>query len=396
MESKMISNITPNILKLKEKNLLTGSHPLNIIKTVIFDYFQKSKITGYMGGASNATGCYRVPDVNFEIFDNLDPIVTTKQCFDDLLIPKDHPGRAPTDTYYVDENTVLRTHTSSHQSDHLKEGHNAFLVVGDVYRKDTVDASHFPVFHQMEAVKLFDKQKTSVEWVETDLKFVLEGLVRHLFGSDIKLKWSPDYFPFTEPSFELEVFWNNDWLEVLGCGIVHEQILKNTGRESKIGWAFGLGLERLAMVMFGIPDIRLFWTEDPRFHDQFKNSLKEIRAQERQFLNLGITGSLNISDFLTKFKEYSKYPSVKKDVNFLIGPDFHENDLHSLIRSVCDDLIESVELIDTFYHKKLEKTSNCYRITYRSMDRNLTHEEINEMQEKIIVKLVEDMKLEIK
>ena len=234
-----------------------------------------------------------------------DPIVTKTQCFDDLLIPPDHPGRQPSDTYYIDDKTLLRTHTSAHQSEHLRQGYEAFLCTGDVYRRDEIDRSHFPAFHQMEGVKLFPKDMEGggvvprEEWVESeackmigeDLKQTLDGLVDVLFPG-CERKWSEDYFPFTEPSFECEVLYEGEWLEILGCGVIHTDVLKNVGMEDRHGWAFGLGLERLAMVLFKIPDIRLFWSTDERFTKQFKNG-----------------------DTTTVFKPYSKYPPCYK-----VGP----------------------------------------------------------------------------
>merc|ERR1719337_799620 len=106
--------------------------------------------------------------------------------------------------------------------------------------------------------------------IAADLKKTLEGLCDHLFGP-VEKRWIDEYFPFTEPSFELEIFYNGDWMEVLGCGVIHHDVLRTAGLdpEKVHGWAFGLGLERLAMVLFSIPDIRLFWSQDPRFIEQF-------------------------------------------------------------------------------------------------------------------------------
>eukprot|EP00913_Durusdinium_trenchii_P011534 g10829.t1 len=164
-------------------------------------------------------------------------------------------------------------------------------------RRDEIDASHYPAFHQCEGVRLFDAQKVSKEEVMEDLKKTLEGLAAHLFqlktGEDT-MRWLDEYFPFTEPSLELEIFYNEDWMEVLGCGVIHHDVLRNAGLdpEKVHGWAFGLGLERLAMVLFGIPDIRLFWSDDARFAQQFSE------------------GSFSEK---TKFKPFSKYPPVLKD-----------------------------------------------------------------------------------
>lgn len=298
--------------------------------------------------------------------------MTTTQCFDDLLIPPDHPGRAPSDTYYVTSDQLLRTHTSAHQSQHLRSGVDAFLCCGDVYRRDEIDATHYPAFHQMEGVKLMTPtsvqnaegltgnawlNSTECAMVEQDLKATLEGLMDHLFGPTEK-RWNDDYFPFTQPSYELEIYHNGEWMEVLGCGVIHEKVLQLSNRGNRRGWAFGLGLERLAMILFKIPDIRLFWTQDTRFHSQFKEGC------------------------IVEFHPYSKYPPVFKDIAFWTQ-DFVENDFFDLVRSVAGDLVEKIELIDSFTHPKSGRASRCYRIAYRSMDRNLTNEEIDELQFKL-------------
>lgn len=118
----------------------------------------------------------------------------------------------------------------------------------------------------MEVVKSLKKSEVSVEEAMLDLQQTYENLVKHLFGEDIQIRWIPAYFPFTEPSLELEIFFNNSWMEVLGCGILRPEVMKAFGRpDDEIAWASGAGLERLAMLLFDIPDIRYFWTEDPRF-----------------------------------------------------------------------------------------------------------------------------------
>jgi phenylalanyl-tRNA synthetase alpha chain len=191
-----------------------------------------------------------------------------ESCFDDLRVGKDHVSRKPSDTYYLNENTVLRTHTSAHQTHFISSGIKAFLCTGDVYRRDEIDSSHYPIFHQMEGVRIFDDNDfpkgisiiDSKKIIEDDLKNILTGLAKHLFGN-VEMRWRNDYFPFTEPSFELEILFNGDWLEVLGCGVIHDEVMNNSGKPNKYGWAFGLGLERLAMILFDIPDIRLFWSK---------------------------------------------------------------------------------------------------------------------------------------
>jgi len=183
------------------------------------------------------------------------------------------------------------------------------------------------------------------------------------------------------------VFWQGDWLELLGCGVVKQEVLMNAGVPDKLGWAFGLGLERLAMVLFGIPDIRLFWSSDPRFLTQFSPGK------------------------VTRFQPYSRYPPCYKDVAFwTVGSSpsnkntsgggghtpFHENDMMEIVRDVAGDLAEDVRLIDEFKHPKTGRTSVCYRINYRSMDRSLSNEEVNEIQDKVRNRLVEQLGVELR
>ena len=180
---------------------------------------------------------------SFKAFDNLSPIVTTKQCFDDLRVPPDHVSRSPSDTYYLNDRELLRAHTSAHQCMLMGQGETAFLCSGDVYRRDEIDSSHYPVFHQMEGVRLYpdgvfpddmseDDRKTIIA---QDLKDTLSKLARKLFG-DVEMRWADDYFPFTTPSYELEVKYNGDWLEVLGCGVIHDDVISNAGLpEGKLG-----------------------------------------------------------------------------------------------------------------------------------------------------------------
>lgn len=348
-----------------------------------------------------------------------------------------------------------------------------------------------------------------MDFAAQQLKATLEGLAKHLFG-DVECRWVDAYFPFTEPSFELEIFFEGDWLEVLGCGVTQQAILDANGNAGNVAWAFGLGLERLAMVLFDIPDIRhavgsparlsvctcadaprggklhfracevikkqalnpnlqcpallchllcvlqrcrrplyiepwrahwspadngnllscrLFWSDDRRFLDQFQ-----------------------AGDLRSKFKPFSKYPPVFKDIAFWITDDFTENNLAEIVRSagVCirrrstkqetgaalgsqrsvygkalafavhkrrwshvraigfdsaeaparhfkgptfqatatsscagGDLVEEVKLIDEFENRKKGRTSNCFRIAYRSMERSLTDEEINAIQNEV-------------
>ncbi|KAJ2702423.1 phenylalanyl-tRNA synthetase alpha subunit, mitochondrial [Coemansia spiralis] len=179
--------------------------------------------------------------------------------------------------------------------------------------------------------------------------------------AEFPVRWIDAQFPFTSPSWEMEVLFRGEWLEICGCGIMKQAILSDAGMPERVGWAFGFGLERLAMLLFGIPDIRLFWSSDPRFTGQFA------------------------SGRIDTFKAFSRYPPCTKDVSFWLPThgDFHENDLMDLVRSTAGDLVESVRLIDSFTHPATGKTSQCFRITYCSMDRNVTNDEINAIQDRV-------------
>lgn len=348
-------------------------HPLNTISSIISNYF-KTEYTQKQAAKLAALSPPAALDYqDMLIFDDLSPVVTLEQNFDELLIPADHVSRKPTDTYYLDDKRVLRCHTSAHQSELMKmKGNTAFLAAGDVYRRDTVDVTHFPVFHQMEGVRIFPKHPQIDEaFVVEDLKEALGGMVRALFG-DVQIRWIDAYFPFTDPSLEMEIFFNGEWLEVFGCGAVQKQILSNTGNDGHQAWAFGLGLERLAMILFDIRDIRLFWSEDPRFVSQFT------------------------AGQVTKFKPFSRQPACYKDISFWVPPTFHENEFFELVRQVGGVLVEDVKLTDKFVHPKTGRESQCYRMNYRSMDRNLTNEEIDAIQFEVRKHAADHLKVELR
>ncbi|MCJ1259407.1 hypothetical protein MMC24_007244 [Lignoscripta atroalba] len=243
-----------------------------------------------------------------------------------------------------------------------------------------------------------------VEAIAAHLKKSLEGVVVEIFSKareaaiaagdasidteePLRVRWIEAYFPFTSPSWELEVFWQGDWLELLGCGVVKQDLLSNAGVPNQIGWAFGVGLERVAMLLFSIPDIRLFWSKDTRFLSQFSSS-----------------GSIG------RFVPFSKYPACYKDVAFWLrsssnsaggglrsnAQDFHENDVMEIVRDVGGDLVEDVKLVDDFTHPKTGRKSLCYRINYRSLERTLRNEEANELHEDVRKRLVDKLGVELR
>ena len=183
-----------------------------------------------------------------------------------LNIPEHHPARAMHDTFYCNADLLLRTHTSNVQIRYMNETRPPLRVIapGRVYRCDS-DMTHTPMFHQVEGI-MVDEGVTFAH-----LKGVLEEFAEHIFGEGVETRFRPSYFPFTEPSAEVDILGDNGWLEILGCGMVHPTVLENVGIDSRkySGFAFGMGVERIAMLRYGINDIRMFFENDLRFLRQF-------------------------------------------------------------------------------------------------------------------------------
>ena len=187
--------------------------------------------------------------------------------FEALNTPADHPARDMQDTFYFTDGRLLRTHTSSVQIRYMENHQPPIRIVapGRVYRRDTVDATHSAVFHQVELLAV-DKGLTF-----TDLKGTIKEFLRQMFGDELPTVFRASYFPFTEPSAEVDVQWQGKWLEVMGCGMVDPNVLKAVGYDPEVytGFAAGLGVERFAMILHEIDDIRRLYTSDLRFLSQF-------------------------------------------------------------------------------------------------------------------------------
>ena len=196
-------------------------------------------------------------------------VETSWHNFDALNTPEWHPARYESDTLYTNINleTLLRTQTSTVQIRHMENNDPPAYIVapGRVFRSDQLDATHSPVFHQLEGLAIDKNLKF------TDLKGTLEYFVKQFFGEDIETKFIPHFFPFTEPSAEVLVKWNNEeWLEILGCGMVDPNVLKHVGYPKEYqGFAWGVGIERLAMLKYQIDHIKNFYENDIRFLEQF-------------------------------------------------------------------------------------------------------------------------------
>lgn len=199
--------------------------------------------------------------------------------FEALNIPKNHPARSEQDTFYINDNVVLRTQTSPVQARVMEKQQPPIKMIspGKVFRSDAVDATHSPIFYQMEGL-VIDKNVTFA-----DLKGTLELFAKKMFGDKVKTKFRPHHFPFTEPSAEMDatcfvcngegcrVCKGEGWIEILGCGMVHPDVLRNCGidPEEYSGFAFGFGVDRMVMLKYGIDDIRLLYESDMRFLNQF-------------------------------------------------------------------------------------------------------------------------------
>ncbi len=188
--------------------------------------------------------------------------------FDALNIPAHHPARTDHDTFFFNPSLMLRTHTSGVQIRTMEKQQPPIRIIapGRVYRND-YDMTHTPMFHQVEGLLVDDK--TSF----TELKGILHDFLLNFFEEDLKIRFRPSYFPFTEPSAEVDVMGKNGrWLEVLGCGMVHPNVLRSVGidPEKYAGFAFGMGVERLTMLRYGVNDLRAFFENDLRFLKQFK------------------------------------------------------------------------------------------------------------------------------
>ena len=325
----------------------------------------------------------RQPD--FKDFDviQVPEIVPVSISFDLFDFPANHPSRSKSDTYYINDNNILRTHTTvmwyyylNNTSVKEKIASNQPLgcfSFGKVYRKDEIDRRHMNVFHQMDGWYLIPKDQKII--TTADLQNALVSIAQAVFGTDIKYRFNPDTFPYTDPSLEMEIEREEKWIEILGSGMVKGSVLDKMGVDSKVynGWAFGFGLERLAIVGLDLPDIRLLWSTDDRVKRQLK---------------LG-----------NKFQDVSKFPPITRDISFIVDKSFIPNNYFDLIRDLGGDLVEEVQMLDKYDNSEKfgkDKMSYTYRIIYRSNERTLTTAEIDPIQSKIYNETAEQFKADLR
>ncbi|MFZ2522676.1 MAG: hypothetical protein WAX44_04115 [Minisyncoccia bacterium] len=301
---------------------------------------------------------------------NIPEIISTDILFDLFNMPEGHPARSKSDTYYVDDKNVLRTHDTVFwyyylnlpeiKERILKKESIGAICYGKVYRKDEIDSRHMNVFHQIGGLFLAPDEKKDT--TPDDLKAILTDVAKSVFGEGVEFRFYDHTFPYTDPSFEMEAFINNQWIEMLGSGLPRKSVLSNFGLEGYNGWAFGFGMERLAIASMSLPDIRLLWSEDPR-----------------------VTKQLKIGQ---KFVEVSKFPPVVRDISFVVKNTFVPNDYFDIVRETIPDMVEEVSLIDKYENAEKFGEGNisyAYRITYRSLDKTLTNEEVDTLH-----KMLED------
>ena len=257
-QEKKLQQEAIDVTEPRKHTPLGAMHPISIVQDQLVDVF-----TGM--GFDVVEG----PEVEFDLFN-----------FELMNIPKNHPARDAQDTFYIEDNIVLRTHTSPVQARTMKTRKPPIRIVcpGRVYRADEVDATHSPVFHQMEGL-VIDEDVTM-----SDLKGTLDAFAKKLYGDDVTTRFRPSFFPFTEPSAEVDLTCVNchgkgcrvckgtGWIEVLGAGMVNPKVLDMCGIDSKKyrGFAFGVGLERIVMLRYGITDMRALYEGDVRFLSQFR------------------------------------------------------------------------------------------------------------------------------
>ena len=319
-------------------------------------------------------------------FDNIivPEVVPVDISFDLFDFPSDHPARRMSDTYYADDAHILRTHGTVmwYYYTQLPEVRERIarkerlgvVCYGKVYRKDEIDRKHMNVFHQIDGWYMTpaDTDPLTID----DLRNALSEIVKAIFGRDVHYRFLDDVFPFTDPSLQVEVWIGpgapttessdepgpdgGRWMEILGGGMTKQSVFEKFGVEGYNAWAFGFGLERLAIISMALPDIRLLWSDDPR-----------VKAQ----LHMG-----------NKFAEVSKYPPAIRDISFVVPKTFAPNDYFDLVRDIAGDLVEQVALIDEYENAErfgADRKSYAYRITYRSRERTLTNEEVDALHKKI-------------
>lgn len=345
---------------------------------------------------------------DFTIFSSPE-VVKEFETFDLFYFPEDHVARRPSDSYFLqktnnkDDNLLLRPHTTIMWYHYLvkwdwweklkKDWEIKLLSYWKTYRVDELDKNHHECFHQIDWLKIALKEKEIIN--QDTLKDVLSNTIKSIFWENVEFRFNVDTFPYTTDSLEVEVKNGDKWLEVLWAGVVKWEVLEKLWIDSTKynWWAFGFGIERLAMALKKIPDIRIFWSEDKRILSQWGN-------------------------LETTYKEISQFPPVYKDISMIVEKskfivDEKEKNETKLtretesnffaitwiIRDIWDPLIEEVKIIDNFENDKkfgIFQKSITIKIVFRAIDRTLTNEEINKIYFEIRDKLTKELGFELR
>jgi phenylalanyl-tRNA synthetase alpha chain len=348
----------------------------------------------------------------FKWFDHVEvpQVVWEWETFDLFNFPEDHVARRPSDSYFLNKSNdkknsmLLRPHTSVMWYHYLlnqwwleklkKEDDIKALSWWKVYRVDELDKTHHECFHQIDGLRITRKDKEIIN--QDTLKEVLANTIKSIFW-DIEYRFNTDTFPYTTDSLEVEVMYNGKWLEVLWAWVVHPNVLVKLwlNSEEYNGWAFGFWIERLAMAMKQVPDIRIFWSNDKRIKKQWWD--------------------------LNPYKEVSNYPPVYKDISFITPKNTFVRDLEEekksweleltndteanlfalswIIRDLSWDLIEEVKIIDIYENNTKfweNDKSVTIKIVFRSIERTLTDDEINKIYFEIRSKMESDLWYELR
>ncbi len=314
--------------------------------------------------------------VNMDIFKDFDliktpEIVPTYWSFDLFDFPEDHPARSRSDTYFANDQYILKTHTTVMWYYYFfnelirkkleKNWEVKSLSFWKVYRKDEVNSKHYPVFHQIDGLYMCEKSKKII--TKEDLEKILIEIAKEIYWENIEYRINIDIYPYTNPSLEMEIKYWDDWLEILWWWIVAPWVLEHHLIDSSKynWWAFWFWVDRLAMIKKSIPDIRLIWSEDQRITKQWW-------------------------DLIIPYQEVSNKPSTYRDISFIIDKKINLNNYYEIVRDEWWDLIEEIKLLDQYENDKKfwpDKKSYTFRIVYRSFDRTLSNEEINSIQRSI-------------
>ena len=363
-----MTNVCPAILDWMERKChLAEDNPINLVKQKVYDHFQRNHV--------DENG-----KLLFPTFDHFSPI-TPEQSFDHLLIPLGHFNKSNAEVYYLNKDTILRDVSSVHLSDLIAEGYDRFLCTGDVYRHMAYNPIHATVFHQMDMQRLFTKEelytgnrsgnifeagartskeadlegqvvhtRDAVKLLMLDMRQTIEAVLEDLLGVGVKCRWKHYYCQFARPCNALFVMHQGEWLEILVGGVLRQEIVDKAGAMDKIGWNCRLGLDRLAMVLYNIPDIRLL---------QLKNN--------------------DITKILTSLDPNSSTGRFDREFAFLIPSDMDivkfQYHFYELVRIAAEDSVQEVELVDQF--PKTGMVAQRYRIAYHSWVKSLSESDVN-------------------